>query len=325
MYSSQRFHRFHSFVHIFAISTLVLTGCQNMGKRTSPQEPARPTIIQPNDDAPTSQIPSSSDVVNVPGFVTVKAPRVGIIFGPGGAKTLAQIGALQELERQKIPVVATVGLEWGALIGALYSLNGQSQEVDWQISKLPKVSFSATNIFSKKMQATKAASYNTYLNSAFKSERLESTKLPFACTYIKNDGAGAAILSKGVIRNVLRSCWQYPPLFSVAESKAAPYAVGDAVAYLRKNGAELIVMINVLESQAQKDFSGWDDSAWQWFSWVPVSVAIKSAQKSGVNETINLDTSAFSMTDFDQRLRLIQVGKQGAASQIDQLIKKYDF
>lgn len=317
--------RFSPGVSIFLFFALSLAACQHGTKRPGVQEPSRPTIIQSQDDAPTSQIPSSSDVVNVPGFVSVKAPRVGIIFGPGGAKTLAQIGALQELERQKIPVVASVGLEWGALIGALYSLNGQSQEVDWQISKLPKVSFSATNIFSKKMQATKTASYSTYLNSAFKSERLESTKLPFACTYIKNDGANSAILSKGVIRNVLKSCWQYPPLFSVSESKAAPYALGDAVSYLRKNGAELIVLINVLESPSQKDFNNWDDPTWQWFSWVPVSVALKSAQSFGVNETITLDTSAFSLTDFDQRLRLIQVGKQGAASQIDQLIKKYDF
>lgn len=311
-------------VCLILFSALAMMGCQHITKRPVPQEGSRPTIIQPTDDAPSSQIPSSSDVVNVPGFVTVKAPRVGIIFGPGGAKTLAQIGALQELERQKIPVVASVGLEWGALIGALYSLNGQSQEVDWQISKLPKVSFSATNIFSKKMQSTKTASYAAYLNAAFKSERMESTKMPFACTYIKN-GSNSAIVTKGIIKTVLKSCWQYPPLFSVSESKAAPYALGDAVTYLRKNGAELIVLINVLESPSQKDFSNWDDSAWQWFSWLPVSVALKSAQGFGVNETITLDTSAFSMTDFDQRLRLIQVGKQGAASQIDQLIKKYDF
>lgn len=317
--------RCRNFSCLILFAALALMACQHTTKRPSPQDAPRPTIIQPTDDAPSSQIPSSSDVVHVPGFVTVKAPRVGIIFGPGGAKTLAQIGALQELERQKIPVVAAVGLEWGALIGALYALNGQSQEVDWQISKLPKVSFSATNIFSKKMQATKAASYTTYLNSAFKSERMESTKLPFACTYIKNDGANAGTLSKGVIRNVLKSCWQYPPLFGVNESKAAPYALGDAVSYLRKNGAELIVLINVLESPSQKDFTNWSDPTWQWFSWVPISVALKGAQSFGVNETITLDTSAFSMTDFDQRLRLIQVGKQGAASQIDQLIKKYDF
>ena len=300
------------------------TACEHFNKRKTPQDGSKPHIIQPTDDAPTTH-GSSSDVVNVPDFVAVKAPRVGLIFGPGGAKVLAHIGVLQELERQKIPVVAAVGLEWGSLIGALYSLNGKSHEVDWQMSNLPKVNFSSANLFSKKMQATTTEVYSKYFNQIFAASRVESTKLPFACTYVKSETATAAMVTKGAIKSVIKSCWQYPPLFSVTESKAAPYAVGDAVSYLKKNGAEIVVIINVLDSPSQKDFTNWSDASWVWFSWVPVHAAIRSAQFSGVNETITIDTSAFTMTDFDQRLRLIQVGKQGAASQIDQLIKKYDF
>lgn len=312
---------------VFSLLFVATTGCEHFNKRKSPAEGGtKPTIIQHSDDAPVSTPhTSSSDVVNVPEFVAVKAPRVGLIFGPGGAKVLAHIGVLQELERQKIPVAGTVGLEWGALIGALYSLNGQSHEVDWQISQLPKVNFSSANLFSKKMQTTTADAYTKYFAKSFNNARVESTKVPFACTYIKGETATAALVTKGAVKSVIKSCLQYPPLFNVAESKAAPYALGDAVSYLKKNGAELIVLINVLDSPSQKDFTNWNDASWVWFSWVPVHVALKGARAEGVNETITIDTSAFSMTDFDQRLRLIQVGKQGAASQIDQLIKKYDF
>jgi predicted acylesterase/phospholipase RssA len=305
------------------IAFLFTTGCQGLFKpRTTP--PDAPVVVS-NGEPPPAGTSSSGGVVHVPDFVSVKAPRVGVIFGPGGAKVLAQVGALQELERQKIPVVAAVGLEWGALIGALYSLNGQSHEVDWKMSQLPKVNFSASNIFSKKMQATTAAEYNKYLSKIFAGERMESTKVPFACSYIKKESSRAGLITKGVVRNVIKTCWQYPPLFSVSDSKAAPYALADAVTYLKKQGAELILLINVLENPSQKDFAAWDNADWVWFSWVPVHVALRSASGFGVNETINIDTSAFSMTDFEQRLRLIQVGKQGAASQIDRLIKKYDF
>ncbi|MCC6138102.1 MAG: hypothetical protein IT287_05685 [Bdellovibrionaceae bacterium] len=307
-----------------SLFVFITSACEHLNQRAKTPD-TKPQIVQQSEDAPTAAHPSSSDVVTVPEFVSVKAPRVGVIFGPGGAKVLAQIGALQELERQKIPVVAAVGLEWGSLIGALYALNGQSHEVDWKMSQLPKVNFSGSNLFSKKMQATTSTEYAKYLNKIFASERVESTKVPFACSYIKNETASSALITKGVVRNVLKNCWQYPPLFSVADSHAAPYALADAVSYLKKHGAELIVLINVLESPSQKDFTNWNDSSWVWFSWVPVHVALKTARSIGVHETINLDTSAFSMIDFDQRLRLIQVGKQGAASQIDQLIKKYDF
>ncbi|MCB9072582.1 MAG: hypothetical protein H6623_03100 [Bdellovibrionaceae bacterium] len=307
----------------FLLFGFLLAGCQGFFKKsTQPQVADHPVVVNPNEQQTTNH---PGDVVHVPEFIAEKAPRVGVIFGPGGAKVLAEIGALQELERQKIPVVATVGLEWGALVGALYSLNGQSHEVDWKISQLPKVSFSSSNLFSKKMQPTTISEYDKYLAKVFASERVESTKLPFACPYIKRESSRSALVKKGALRNVLKSCWQYPPLFAEAQSLAAPYALADAVSYLKKNGAELIVLINVLENPSEKDFASWDDTSWVWFSWVPVHVALRSASGFGIQETIQIDTSAFDMADFDQRLRLIQVGKQGAASQIERLIKKYDF
>lgn len=296
--------------------------CQSFQKSTPGME--RPAIAAAGNETNTNST-SHGDVAHVPDFVTVKAPRVGLIFGPGGAKALAHIGALQEIERQKIPIVAATGMEWGALVGALYSLNGQSHEVDWKISQLPKINFSGSNLFSKKLQATKIAEYTSYLNKVFASARLESVKLPFACSYLKNQTATTGLMSKGAIQAGIKNCLQYPPVFSASTSQAAPYAISDAVAYLRKQGAELILLINVLENPSQKDFINWEEPAWLWMSWAPVYVALKDARSAGVHETITLDTSAFSMTDFDQRLRLIQVGKQSSAAQIDQLIKKYDF
>ena len=49
-------------------------------------------------------------------------PKIGLVLGPGGAKTMAHIGVLRALIGQKVSVDFVLGLEWGALVGALCSL-----------------------------------------------------------------------------------------------------------------------------------------------------------------------------------------------------------
>jgi len=51
-----------------------------------------PTVVTP----PTSSTVGSENV-SVPDFVGKRAPHVGLILGPGGAKSWAHIGVLQEL------------------------------------------------------------------------------------------------------------------------------------------------------------------------------------------------------------------------------------
>lgn len=309
-----------SFIAVISAFSALLISCQTIQRpgRTNAPVPVKTPTVPEVAHPPAAQ-------AQVPEFVAQRTPRVGIIFGPGGAKTFAHVGVLQELERYKMPIVAVAGLEWGALVGSLYGLNGQSHEVDWKMSRLPKQSFSSKNLFSKKMKPAATQDYDKYLDQIFQNTKLESTKLPFACTYIRGASGKTTVLRSGVAKNSLRPCMYYPPLFEMKETMAAPFAVAELADALRKEGAELIILIDVLGSADKKDFSEWSEEDISWFSWVPVQSAMASARLMGVHEVIKVDTSAYSMYDMDQRLRLIQVGKQGAASTIDRLAKKYDF
>lgn len=309
-----------NFLFIVAISVAVgfLAGCQTRPIHTTGSTPVKTPTVPEVAHPP-------AEAVQVPEFVAQRTPRVGLIFGPGGAKTFAHIGVLQEMERYKMPIVAVAGLEWGSLVGSLYALNSQSHEVDWKMSQLPKQNFSSKNLFSKKMTPAGPQAYNQYLDKVFQNADLGKAKLPFACPFIKGAGGKTAVLKSGSAKGVARTCMYYPPMFGVRENIAAPFAVGEMADFLRKQGAELIVLIDVLGSADKKDFADWSDDEWSWFAWTSVQSALGSARFSGVHEVIRVDTSSYSMMDVDQRLRLIQVGKQGSAGVIDRLAKKYDF
>jgi NTE family protein len=60
----------------------------------------------------------------------VQRPRVGLVLGGGGARGIAHIGVLRELERQRIPIHAIVGTSMGAIVGGLYASGISTVELE---------------------------------------------------------------------------------------------------------------------------------------------------------------------------------------------------
>jgi NTE family protein len=69
-------------------------------------------------------------------LVTDDRPRVGLVLGGGGARGVAHIGVLQELERQRIPIDAIVGTSMGAVVGGLYASGRSVAELEELVARM---------------------------------------------------------------------------------------------------------------------------------------------------------------------------------------------
>ena len=63
-------------------------------------------------------------------------PRIGLVLGGGGARGVAHIGVLKELERMRIPVDAIVGTSMGAIVGGLYATGMSADELERLVGSL---------------------------------------------------------------------------------------------------------------------------------------------------------------------------------------------
>ena len=79
---------------------------------------------------------------------------VALVLGAGGARGLAQIGVIEELEARGFPVAAVAGSSIGALIGGLYAAGKLADYRDWltplersDILRLLDPAFSAPALF----------------------------------------------------------------------------------------------------------------------------------------------------------------------------------
>src|SRR5208337_326836 len=79
----------------------------------------------------------------------VHRPRVGLALSGGGALGLAEIGVLQWMEKNHIPVDRIAGTSMGSIIGAMYAtgmspdeIRDFAEKIDWDGAFLPEPTFS---------------------------------------------------------------------------------------------------------------------------------------------------------------------------------------
>lgn len=82
--------------------------------------------MSPSDIAPSSATPAENK--------STRKPTIALALGSGGAKGLAHIGAIQEIEAQGYEIVAIAGTSMGALIGGVYAMGKLSVYSDWVCS-----------------------------------------------------------------------------------------------------------------------------------------------------------------------------------------------
>jgi NTE family protein len=69
------------------------------------------------------------EIVTIPSIEKYR-PKVALVLSGGGARGIAQIGVIKELEKRNIPIDYVVGTSIGAIIGGLYSVGYTAEELD---------------------------------------------------------------------------------------------------------------------------------------------------------------------------------------------------
>src|SRR5690606_42094300 len=59
------------------------------------------------------------------------APRIGLVLGSGGARGLAQIGVIEEIEARGLRIASIAGTSIGALVGGLHAAGKLGAYRDW--------------------------------------------------------------------------------------------------------------------------------------------------------------------------------------------------
>lgn len=295
---------------------------QKSGAHT-PSTPAFPRVAEDEDveASPARQYGDEEETPMLPPSPT-RIPKIGLIMGPGAARVYAQIGVLQEFQREKIPVVAVGGIEWGSVVAALYANKGLANEVEWQLSKLKSEEIMPRSLIGGRSGPSSVSTANAFLKMAFANTKAEGSRLPFACPAHNLSKNQIFLMTRGNYTQLLPFCLAYPPVFQPWQGNVSAMRDVKMLAdHLRSKGATTIVLVNVLGSpDPRRPVAGEVGSA-ESVLWDEIA-AYYAKPLRGVDHVLTIPLGQTSLTAFGDHRKIQQMGAEKSAPLVKQLAQR---
>ena len=306
-------------------------------------------------------VPLDSFAAGSPDTKQAQRPKIGVVFGGGGAKGAAHIGVLKVLEEQKIPVDYIAGTSMGAIVGALYASGLSAGELEKVITSINwKDVFSgepdrrdrdyrrkredyeilsglSVGIKAGKVAMPKGLIKDQKVNVLFEMLMLHTSgiddfdKLPIPYRAVATDleTGEMVVLKDGRLADAARASMSVPGAFPPMELNGRLLIDGGIVRNLpvdivREMGADIIICIDVDKPLPErKALSG---------SLAILNQMIDIMMKKNVREQvktlgpqdvyINPDLGVFGSADFDKAAEISRLGENAAMAKVDSL-KRY--
>ena len=288
----------------------------------------------------------------------INRPKIGLVLSGGGAKGFAHIGVLEILEQEGIPIDIIVGTSIGSIIGGLYSIGYNSQQLkefatnqEWKKLLSDHISREYKNIYEKYDQDRYLISFKLnpgdgislpagvvqghnvmnmlcQLTAKYHEERdFSKFPIPFACVAADLETGKEVIITEGFLPEAMFASMSIPTIFSPTDIQDKLVVDGGIVNNFpvdiaKKMGADIIIGVDIQSKLlAREKISDLMDIVNQMISYLGFDKYNENKKLCDVvvePEIAGLGITSFSNEAADS---LIQRGKVAAHLQIDQIKK----
>jgi NTE family protein len=282
-------------------------------------------------------------------------PGIGLALSGGGALGLTQIGILQWLEENHIPVDRIAGTSMGSIIGVMYASGMSPAEIqkfaegiDWDNVMLSEPTYRQLSYRRKQdrrdYQVAPALGLRhglkapnglnsglgvgllldriTFANSNIAS--FDDLPIPFRCVATDMQSGDRVVLRGGSLPRAVRASMAIPGVFTPVEINGHILADGGMVENIpveavREMDADKVIAVDLQLPPGDKEQL---DSLTGMLSRA-VSVMIMQNERHSLalaDATITVEIGNFSLTDYDRVTEFVRLGYQSAAAQSSALL-----
>ena len=282
-------------------------------------------------------------------------PVIGLALSGGGALGLAEIGVIQWMEENHVPVDRIAGTSVGSIIGSMYA-SGMSPEeirrfaekINWDQAFLPEPGY--TELSYRRKQDRRdflvAASLGLKhglkgpngLNSgqasgllldriAFPNSKVanfDDLPIPFRCVATDMQSGEAIVLHDGYLADAVRASMAIPGVFTPVELNGRVLADGGMVQNIpvetvRDMGAEAIIAIEL--HYPPGDVGQLSTLVGVLSRAVDVMITQNERHSLALAQAkVRIDMKGFAITDYNRVDELVELGYKTAASQSAELL-----
>ena len=139
--------------------------------------------------------------------------KVGLVLGGGLARAYTAIGVLRVLEREDIPIDLIVGNEMGAVIGAFYSAQKSSFDLEWKVFQLKPTQLFDEIMFGKEQALMAGSGVQQFVSSQLLTKDISELKPEVIVTTTNLRNGQRVIFDQGAPSPILRAALSIPGLY----------------------------------------------------------------------------------------------------------------
>lgn len=176
--------------------------------------------------------------------------RVAVVLGGGGARGMAHVGVLEELERAGIPIDLIVGCSAGSIVGALYANNPDIEYVKCTLIKKKRKDFFITNFFKSRFGFFHRKPFICFTNRELGCKHFEDLQIPLAVVATDLISGELVTYNTGPVSPPVHASCAVPVCFTPI-SYDGRYLVDGGVAdpvpvqVAKDLGAEIIIAVDI--------------------------------------------------------------------------------
>jgi NTE family protein len=255
--------------------------------------------------------------------------KIGLALGAGGARGLAHIGVIKELERNNIAMDYIAGASIGALIGGLYAYTKDIRMIeDLAYSSNQKMFIHAFSDPSLKSSLFNGEKVLDILNDYIPQDALiQDTRIPFAAVATDMLTAEKVILKEGNLRQAIRASMSLPIILKPVRYNNMLLMDGGVVDPVpidaaRELGAQKVIGANLYANLFPRELGdnlNMIDAFWALIDAASYQISIRNMAEA--DASINLPTGAtVSLSEFTKNPeKFIKIGEEETRKVMDKL------
>ncbi|RAI94915.1 patatin-like phospholipase family protein [Algoriphagus yeomjeoni] len=145
-----------------------------------------------------------------------KSKSVSLVLSSGGARGLAHVGVIEELEKRGYRIAEIAGCSAGALVGGMYAAGKMPEFKDW-ICHLDRLDvFSLMDFTFSSRGFIKGEKVYNALKKVIKDCQIEDFEIPFYCNAVDYISGKEVVFSEGSLYAAIRASGSIPTVFQPA-------------------------------------------------------------------------------------------------------------
>jgi len=195
--------------------------------------------------------------------------KVALVLGSGGARGIAHIGVIRELEENGYEITSVAGASMGALIGGVYAADKLDEYEEWMTSLSKMDIFNLVDFTISSKGIIKVDKVLNEIKKIIPERNIEDLHIPFTAVATDLAKNKEVILNKGRLYEAIKASVSIPMLITPVQKNDTLFVDGGVlnpvpVNRVKRNEDDMLIAVNVNAFiPIENNLSEQQD--WSWF------------------------------------------------------------